>query len=234
YLASPGTLLEREADQLRVLAAAGLRVPKVLGYRPGGVLFTEYVRGVTLTELVAASPGRTADLLHLVRQELVPVLRSPDVVALVDRAPIVERSIPRDLPAEVQRHPRHGVLGGAVPPSATCSGRSFFVCVGPMPLSRSHHRDRSSSEISNRSMCCSRPMGGRPSFIDPGLMRNPPCADFAKLLSRLFLDLVACRPGGRTPSAWFWSRPRSIRTSRRRICPPRRRVRFCGSLSPCG
>ncbi|MFE6761485.1 phosphotransferase [Streptomyces sp. NPDC057689] len=192
YLARPGALLEREADQLRVLAAAGLRVPKVLGYRPG-VLFTEYVRGATLTELVAASPGRTADLLHLVRQELAPVLRSPDVVALVDRAPIVERAVPGTFLRKFS-----GING------AVYLGRLPYGNLLRDVVLRLRRANVSATFTSSRPVVFGdlKPEhvlfpsdGGRPSFIDPGLMRNPPCADLAKLLSRLFLDLVACRPG---------------------------------------
>ncbi|MFJ4897947.1 MULTISPECIES: phosphotransferase [unclassified Streptomyces] len=192
YLARPGTLLEREANQLRALAAAGLRVPKVAGYRPG-VLFTERVHGATLAELVAASPESTAGLLHLVHEELAPVLRGHDLVALVDRAPIVERSIPGTFlrkfngtsgAAYLRRSPHGEVLRDIVlrvrrANAAAGSSSPRLVIFGDL---KPEH-------------VLFPPGGGRPSFIDPGLMRNPPCADLAKLLSRLVLDMVARRPG---------------------------------------
>lgn len=192
YLARPGTLLEREANQLRVLATAGLRVPRVLGYRPG-VLFTEYVRGATLAELVAARPGRTAGLLYLVRQELAPVLRGRDVVALVDRAPIIERSVPGTFlrkfndvsgAAYLGRSPDGNLLREIVLRLRRANASAAFSLTRPVVFG-----DLKPEHVLFPTD------GGRPTFIDPGLMRNPPCADLAKLLSRLFLDLVARQPG---------------------------------------
>ncbi|WLQ37127.1 phosphotransferase [Streptomyces castrisilvae] len=191
YLAGPDTLLEREAKQIQVLAAVGLCVPEVVGYRPG-VLFTAYVHGATLAELIAASPGRTADLLHLVHQELAPVRRGREVAALVDHAPIVERSIPGTFQRKfngagdagyLRRSPHEEVLRDIV----------FRVrranAAASSPLRRVIFGDLKPEHVLFPSD------GGRPTFIDPGLMRDPPCGDLAKLLSRLFLDLVARRPG---------------------------------------
>lgn len=192
YLARPGTLLEREANQLQALAAAGLRVPMVAGYRPG-VLFTEHVHGATLAELVAASPGCTADLLHLVRQELAPVLRGRDVVALADRAPIVERSIPGTFLRKF-----NGISGATYlsrsPHGEVLRDIVFRVRWANVAAASSPARLVIFGDLKPEHVLFP-PGGGRPSFIDPGLMRNPPCADLAKLLSRLLLGLVARRPG---------------------------------------
>ncbi|WP_329212424.1 phosphotransferase [Streptomyces sp. NBC_01708] len=189
YLRSSRALLVREGAHLRALAAAGLRVPDVAGYSRG-VLFTERIQGATLDDVIAAEPARTPALLQLVHRALDPVLRQRDVMALADRAPIVERSI----------------TGTFL--------RKFNGLSGPTYLSRSPHGDvlrlvvarlRSHHTVSSMA----RPIvfgdlkpehilfttgDPRPAFIDPGLMRGPLCADPAKLMSRLALGLVARQP----------------------------------------
>ncbi len=93
YVASPGSLLEREARQLAVLAGpAALRVPTVAGYE-GGVLFTESVHGSTLAELLVRAPHRTTWLLEEVTGEMAVGLRRRGVAARVGRSEIRERSI---------------------------------------------------------------------------------------------------------------------------------------------
>ncbi|WP_406144780.1 phosphotransferase [Streptomyces sp. NBC_01012] len=192
YLARPGTLLEREAQQIHVLAGAGLRVPEVVGFRPG-VLFTEHVHGATLAELVAASPGRTAELLHLVRQELAPVLRGHEVVALADRAPITERSIPGTFLRKFNGPGGEAYLSRS-PHGETLRDIAFRVRRANAAAASSPARTVIFGDLKPEHVLF--PFdGGRPTFIDPGLMRHPPCADLAKLLSRLLLDLVARRPG---------------------------------------
>ncbi|MCX4677632.1 hypothetical protein OG413_20385 [Streptomyces sp. NBC_01433] len=191
YLARPGTLLEREAIQLQALANAGLSVPAVAGHRPG-VLFTEHARGVTLAELVAQNPACTADLLRLVRQELDPALGEPALTAEVDRAPITERSITGTFmrkfnglsgPTYLNRTP-HGEALRAVVFRLRTAYAGTTVLARPVIFG-----DLKPEHV------LFPPDGGRPVFIDPGLMRGPLCADLAKLLSRLLLDLVARPPG---------------------------------------
>lgn len=83
YRASPDALLEREAGQLGLLAAAGLRAAHVAGYADG-VLFTEPVEGPTPGDLIAAEPHHTARLMTAVRREL-RLLQRSDVVERVAR-----------------------------------------------------------------------------------------------------------------------------------------------------
>ncbi|MFG2406851.1 hypothetical protein ACGFR8_21360 [Streptomyces brevispora] len=192
YLASPGTVLEREANQLRALAAAGLRVPAVAG-RLQGVLFTEHVQGPSLAELITATPSRTAGLLQQTAREVDSAMRQPDLVALVDRAPMVERSIVGTFMRKFNG------ISGPTYLLGTQYGEALSVVVSRL---RSAHAEPSPAlarpivfgDLKPEHVLF--PPGERPVFIDPGLMRGPLCTDPAKLMSRLVLGLVGRPPAG--------------------------------------
>ncbi|MFD3729484.1 hypothetical protein [Streptomyces sp. NPDC058671] len=93
YLVSPGSLMEREAAQLRTLAGpAGLATVSLAGYAHG-VLFTEPVTGPTLADLIQTEPDRTRELLALVVRDVAEGLARDGVAEAVGRAPIRERGI---------------------------------------------------------------------------------------------------------------------------------------------
>ncbi|WP_228980090.1 hypothetical protein [Streptomyces sp. DH12] len=190
YVASPSALLAREAGHLSALDEAGLRVPAVAGYRHG-VLFTEPVPGRTMGELVAADPDCTADVLHLAAGELDTALRHRRLAVVVDRSPIPERSISGTFlrkfngisgPTYLAMTPHGGVLHGVV-----TRLRRAYRTPAPEPARRVVFGDLKPEHVLL-------PHDGRPVFIDPGLMRAHPCADTAKLVSRLVLGLIACPP----------------------------------------
>lgn len=192
YRSSPGALLSREMQQLEILAAAGLQVPKVAGYA-GGVLFTLDVSAPTLSDLVAREPDRTTELISRVIDELGTTLRTPGMTTRVDRVPIGERSI-----------------------SATFQ-RKFNGLSGDDYLRQTGHGDALTAVVARLRQVKARPcppaLPGLPVifgdlkpehvlfaerdrlvFLDPGLQRGRPCADVAKLFSRTVLNLVCCSP----------------------------------------
>lgn len=194
YAAAPDTLVMREATQLHALGDAGLAVPAARVAR--GVLFTEPVPGTTLTDRIAAEPDRTAELLATVTRALAAPLRDERTAALVDRLPIPERSISGTFlrkfngisgPCYLAQIPYGGVLGRVVP-------RLRRAYAGPALLDRPVvYGDLKPEHVIWPDH------GGGPLFIDPGLMRSQPCADLAKLVSRLVLGLVTARaPGDHT------------------------------------
>ncbi|MEU2740945.1 phosphotransferase [Streptomyces sp. NPDC007095] len=197
YATSPGSLLAREAAQLRALDAAGVRVGRCAGYA-AGVLFTEPVTGPTLADLIAKDPARTGDLLTTAVTAL-EALQRPQVAAQVDSAAIPERSIDGTF-----RRKFNGV-----------SGRLYISRLG---VDRLDERSRQ-GVAAVVGMVVARllklrltpPIGSTvivygdlkpehilwpdgpteaPVFIDPGLARGPAHHDTAKLVSRTFLALI--------------------------------------------
>lgn len=185
YVSAPTALVGREAAQLQVLADAGLSVPAARVAH--GVLFTEPVPGTTLADRIAADPARTADFLATVANSLVGPLRDPRVAALVDRASIPERSISGTFlrkfngisgPHYLAQVPYGGVLHQVAP-------RLRRAAAGPALVDRSVvYGDLKPEHVIWPDL------EGRPVFIDPGLMRSQPCADTAKLVSRLVLQVL--------------------------------------------
>lgn len=191
YAVSPGSLVRRELDQLRTLAAAGLRVPTVAGCA-GGVLFSEEVTGSCLGELIGREPNRTANLLSRVIAELEAGLRRPGVAARVDRAPIGERSITATFLRKF-----NGISG------STYLRQTGYEELLGMVVARLREAPLKPMVPSQRVIFGDLkpehavfPDGadGPLVFLDPGLQRGRPCADAAKLASRTVLGLVACPP----------------------------------------
>jgi hypothetical protein len=198
YAISPGSLLAREAAQLRALDAAGVRVARCVGYA-SGVLFTESVIGPSLTDLITKDPGRTCELLTTAVNGL-QRLQSPEMVAQVDAAPIPERSIDgtfrrkfnglcgrlyierlgHDQLDDYTRRGVASVLGVVVarllklrltPPTGPA-----VVVYGDLKPEHVLFPDGSAEA---------------PVFIDPGLARGPAYHDPAKLVSRTLLALIS-------------------------------------------
>ncbi|MFE8939946.1 hypothetical protein ACFYNX_20940 [Streptomyces sp. NPDC007872] len=192
YVASPGSLLEREARQLAVLAGpAALHVPTVAGYE-GGVLFTEPVHGPTLAELLARAPHRTAVLLETVIGEMAVGLRRRGVAARVGRSEIRERSITGTFLRKFNG------LSGSTCLRQTCHAEALAAVVGRLHQARritaSPARAVVFGDLKPEHVVF--PDGAeRPAFLDPGLMRGRPADDAAKLVSRTVLNLVARPPG---------------------------------------
>lgn len=199
YATSPTSLLAREAGQLRALDAVGVRVGRCVGYT-GGVLFTEPVAGPTLADLVAKDPARTCDFLTATVAAL-EGLQCPQVAAQVDAAPIPERSIDGTF-----RRKFNGV-----------SGRLYISRLGLDRLNDERTRQNVAAVVGAvvarlLKLRLVPPTGPAvivygdlkpehilfpdgpaeaPVFIDPGLARGPAHRDAAKLVSRLFLALIA-------------------------------------------
>lgn len=70
YVSQPGSLMEREAAQLRLLAEVGLPQVCAVAGVSHGVLFTEPVTGPTLAGLLLDRPQEAADLLGRTFAEL--------------------------------------------------------------------------------------------------------------------------------------------------------------------
>jgi hypothetical protein len=198
YATSPGSLLAREAAQLRALDAAGVRVGRCAGYADG-VLFTEPVTGPTLADLITKEPARTCDLLTAAVTAL-DGLQRPQVAAQVDAAPIPERSIDGTF-----RRKFNGV-----------SGRLYIERLG---LDRLEERTRQGvaavvgvvvarllklrltppigttvivyGDLKPEHILWPDGPAEAPVFIDPGLGRGLAHHDTAKLVSRTFLALIA-------------------------------------------
>lgn len=199
YVTSPGSLLERERDQLRTLRGmAGLRVPDAAGYG-GGVLFTEPAPGPTLADLVAKEPHRTADLLGVVVDEVAAGLRRRGVAARVERSEIRERSITATFlrkfnglsGSEYLRLTEHSETLTTV---VTRLRRAQRVAAPPVLAVVF-------GDLKPEHAVFPDGTGGRPVFLDPGLMRGRPAGDAAKLVSRTVLNLIACPPDGQAARA---------------------------------
>ncbi|MFI5803716.1 hypothetical protein [Streptomyces sp. NPDC051561] len=190
YTASPGALLEREAAQLGLLTAAGLRAAHVAAYR-GGVLFTEPVEGPTLGDLVADQPHRTADLMTAVRRELA-LLQRPDIADRADALAIRERSIDATFGRKF-----NGISGTTYLAQAGELGPVLTAVVSRLRrlrLAPAGQRVVAFGDLKPEHAVFPDGAGGRPVFLDPGLSLTHPCADAAKLISRMVLGLIARPP----------------------------------------
>ncbi|WP_245971027.1 phosphotransferase [Streptomyces rishiriensis] len=210
YVRRPGSLMDREAAQLRLLAQLGSpRVCPVAGLARG-VLFTESVTGSTLADLLLQRPHDATDLLAGTFGEL-RVLRHPSAARLLGPARVIgERSIRGTFqrkfnglsgPTYVER------LG-----AERCASADRILVVGllrdvvvrlhrlqatglPQQTSR---RVLAYGDLKPEHVVFPEGTSGHPVFIDPGLLLAPPAVDAAKLISRTVLLLAAARPGTAT------------------------------------
>lgn len=192
YVVVPGSLLEREAGQLRLLHKLGRpRAHRVAAFRRG-VLFTESVNSATLAQLLCAEPLRTAELLGRTWAEL-RELHRPEVVQRFARsAEIEERSIPvtftrKFASTAANIDPLPAALAPLVAVArlsrmwATASGTGSLALVygdlKPEHVLFQHHAVASD----------------RPVFLDPGMSCARVTVDAAKLVSRIVLLLTDVR-----------------------------------------
>ncbi|MFF7358364.1 phosphotransferase [Streptomyces filipinensis] len=198
YATSPGSLLAREAAQLRTLDAAGVRVGRCAGYA-AGVLFTEPVTGPTLADLITKDPSRTCDLLTTSASAL-GGLQLPQVAAQVDTAPIPERSIDGTFRRKfngvsgrlyierlgrdrLDARTRQGVAAVVGTVVARLLKLRLTPPTGPTVIVY--------GDLKPEHVLFPDGPAEAPVFIDPGLARGPAHHDTAKLASRTFLALLA-------------------------------------------
>ncbi|MFE1384217.1 hypothetical protein ACFW6S_35260 [Streptomyces sp. NPDC058740] len=191
YLVSPGSLMAREAVQLRTMAGpAGLGTVVLAGYARG-VLFTEPVTGPTLTDLIEAEPGRTRELLGLVVRDVAEGLAREGVADAVDSAPIRERGITGTFARKF-----NGLSGGLYL-RQTGYGEVLETVAARLRRTRRIPPTAAGTVVFGdlKPEHAAFPVdGGRPVYLDPGLMRGNTVVDTAKLVSRMVLGLVGCRP----------------------------------------
>ncbi|MGW8768250.1 phosphotransferase [Streptomyces sp. NPDC055815] len=189
YLVSPGSLMAREAAQLRTLAGPAALGTVPLAEYSRGVLFTEPVPGPTLADLMEAEPGRTSELLGLVVRDVAEGLAREGVAAAVDRGQIRERGI-----GDTFARKFNG-LSGLLYLRETGYGD---VLDGVVIRLRRARRAPSLPGVRGVVFGDLKPEhavfpdgpAGRPVFLDPGLMRGHAVADTAKLVSRTVLGLI--------------------------------------------
>ncbi|UQI44602.1 hypothetical protein M1P56_09715 [Streptomyces sp. HU2014] len=225
YAASAESLLAREAAQLKFLQGR-LQAATTAGLTHG-VLFTNPVTGPTLLERLLAQPASTSDLLGGVWAEL-EVLHRPGAPGdLLKGTFIGERSITGTFQRKF-----NGIsgsvyidhLGADRLSSETAENvvgvvrqvvnrllrlRSLTLPSGPPSLA---YGDLKPEHIHYPSG-----LGGRPTFLDPGLLVAGPVVDAAKLVSRTILGLIAVRPGRKTVQAMV----DGVSTFTESITPPR-------------
>ncbi|MFB9601420.1 hypothetical protein ACFFTQ_00300 [Streptomyces roseofulvus] len=192
YLAASGSLMAREAEQLRTLAGpARLTTAPLAGYARG-VLFTHPVAGPTLADLIDAEPGRTRELLALVLDDVAEGLARDGVGEAVERAAIGERGI-----AGTFARKFNGLSGSAYL-RRTGHGQALAAAADRLRRARPlPPRPRPGGGVIFGDLKPEHAVfaaAGRPVYLDPGLMRGHPVADTAKLVSRLLLGLIARRP----------------------------------------
>ncbi|MDV5143292.1 hypothetical protein R1T08_02935 [Streptomyces sp. SBC-4] len=191
YLVSPGSLMEREAAQLRALAGpAGLGVVTTAAYARG-VLFTEPVAGPTLADLIEREPGRTRELLGLVVRDVAEGLARGGVAEAVERASIRERGIAGTFARKFNG------LSGSVYLRETGHGQALDVVATRLRRARrvppAAPRSVVFGDLKPEHAVFPDAAAGRPVYLDPGLMRGHEVADTAKLVSRMALGLIARR-----------------------------------------
>ncbi|MER7048079.1 phosphotransferase [Streptomyces jumonjinensis] len=194
YTTTPGGLLERETIQYGILHTARLGAPRIAGYADG-VLFTEPVNGLTLTDLIVKQPHRTAELLATVIREL-DALGQPDARALATAAAIPERSVQATFARKfngISAAACIALSGDAAPALQTVISRLLKLrgtITGP-------HRSVIFGDLKPEHVLFpDDDAGGRPAFLDPGLSLGHPAMDLGKLISRLVLHVLAVPPQG--------------------------------------
>ncbi|MGW9439597.1 phosphotransferase [Streptomyces sp. NPDC055607] len=215
YLTSPGSLVDREAAQLRALSGpAALASAHPAGHAVG-VLFTAPVDGPTLAELMTTEPGRTRELLDLVVRDVAEGLARAGVTAAVTAGQIRERGISTSFARKFNG------LSGLLYLNATGCGDILDVVVVRL------RRARRSPALPGRGAVVfgdlkpehARFPGGadRPVYLDPGLMLGHPVADTAKLVSRTVLELIGSRPPTGTADTILAGLDSHVRATARRL-----------------
>ncbi|MEV0446121.1 phosphotransferase [Streptomyces spectabilis] len=187
YVSSPGSLLEREAEQLRLMTVAALRAPQVAGHA-GGVLFTRPLEGPTLGELIVKEPHRTEELCGRALRVLGDGLAA--ITARAQRFEIGERGIPATFTRKfngVSGRTYLGLSGDHAPVLAAVVDRlrklGLATATGPRALVYGDLKPE--HVIYPDGPDCA------PGFLDPGMANGRVQADVAKLISRTFLNLIA-------------------------------------------
>ena len=206
YVTGPDGLLQREAGQLRMLAALGSPRVCALAGMARGVLFTEPVPGRSLAELLKARPADTADLLELPFRELYE-LHQPHAVRRLESAEVIgERAISGTFARKFNGI--SGALYVKLLGADRCPVEDHEQLVDEMrQVVARLHRLRFSAllktarpvlaygEVKPEHVVFPGGVAGRPVFLDPGLMRSGATADMAKLISRTALLVAAEQPG---------------------------------------
>ncbi|MFB7452940.1 hypothetical protein [Streptomyces sp. NPDC056194] len=216
YLASPGSLMAREAAQLRTLAGPAALGTVPLAEYAGGVLFTAPVPGPTLADLMEAEPGRTGELLGLVVRDVAEGLARDGVAAAVDQGQIRERGI-----GDTFARKFNG-LSGLLYLRQTGYGD---VLDGVVIRLRRARRARPLPGVRGVVFGDLKPEhavfpdggSGRPVYLDPGLMRGHAVADIAKLVSRTVLGLIGLPPGSDTVPVILAGLDSFVRATARRL-----------------
>ncbi|MFD9630033.1 hypothetical protein [Streptomyces violascens] len=190
YTADAGSLLEREAEQLRLLRLAGLGVPDVAGYG-AGVLFTRSVPGPTLGDLVVKEPQRTDALCARALRELGAGLRR--IGPKAEAVAMAERSIPATFTRKF-----NGVSGRTYLAQSGNHASVLTTVVSRLQRLRLAPtvgaRPVVYGDLKPEHVVWPDGPDGAPVFIDPGIARGRPQADHTKLVSRLILGLFAAPP----------------------------------------
>ncbi|WP_411140225.1 hypothetical protein [Streptomyces sp. x-80] len=202
YIATPGSLLERESAQLRLLRRQRLSVCAVAGYRTG-VLFTEPVAGPTLAEMLVKSPDRTADLLARSMAELGRI-QGPVMADRVEGMRIPERSIAGTFGRKfngISGHTYLSRLGEDRMESAEARDqirKVLITVVQRLVRLRAFPQARcpvvSYGDLKPEHVLFPEGPEETPTYIDPGLARGHGCSDTAKLISRTALNLLTTAP----------------------------------------
>ncbi|MEV0446195.1 hypothetical protein AB0I84_39750 [Streptomyces spectabilis] len=192
HTASSGTLLEREAEQLKLLSLAGVRVSETAGYRDG-VLFTRPLYGPTFGELIVKEPDRTEELATRALREMDAALRH--IADRAQRVQITERGIPATFSRKFNGISGHAYLGqaeefGPVLRKVVARLRRLgqATATGPRPLIYGDFKPEHIVYPNGPSAV--------PGFLDPGIAHGRASADVAKLISRTVLGLISDPPPG--------------------------------------
>jgi hypothetical protein len=207
YAAAPGSLLEREAGQLRLLQR--LRRPRAhrVAAFCRGVLLTETASGTTLAQLFHAEPRRAGELLRRTWAEVRELHRMERTQRFTRSLAIEERSVTGifarkfrgiganvyfdQVAAEWPHHPgEYDELWGMLRRAVIRLGRrqgTRPVTVAPVLV----YGDLKPEHVLFENYAIA---SARPVFIDPGMSQARPTVDAAKLISRTILLLIGLQP----------------------------------------
>ena len=200
YLRDHGSFLEREAGQLAVLhRGRHPQVARLMGYHDG-VLFTQAVPGLPLSEMLLHSPQDTALLLAGVMGGLDGLHRQA-TSRLVIGSSIEERGIASAFQRKFASPSAAGYMASLV---TAWPAETMVLRAAVDRLRASDLRGGGLTTMTSRvvygyltpeHVLYPGSPGAEPVYLTPGLMRDTPLADPARLLSRSVLTLLAARPG---------------------------------------